>query len=178
MKKSSKKATSKASLLNWIAAALGLVAVVMLFLPFIGYSKEGFGITVSEWANGFTVVFGGDLGELEYFGFSFMNLLTVLLLLAGVALSVFAALKGNKMMAYGATACLLLAGIFFFCGNSFWVFASENLKDLDDKVVDALYEDTRKVFDLGVGAIIAGICSILAAISAVGSTVIDKLLKK
>ncbi|MBQ8657501.1 MAG: hypothetical protein IJ506_00010 [Clostridia bacterium] len=173
-----KKSMEKSVLLNWIAAGLGIVAVIMLFLPFIGYSKEVLGKTVSDWANGFTVTFGGDLGEVEYFGFSFMNLLTVLLLLAGVALSVLAALKGNKMMAYVAAACLLLAGIFFFCGNSFWVFSSENTKGLNEELVDALYQDAREGLGLGAGAIIAGICSILAAVSAAGSTVIDKLLKK
>jgi len=160
---------TKASLLNWISAVLGIVAVVMLFLPFL--SAEALGKT--ETVNGLSVIFGNEDKGLA---FSFMNFLTLLLVLGGIALAVLSALKGNKLASYGATLCLLLAGIFFFCGLNFFTLVIE--EGTPDKFVDGAYELARELYDLGVGAIIAGICSILAAISAVGSTVIDKLLKK
>ncbi len=76
-KKKSKKQIS--SIVSLISAALGIVALVMIFLPAIGVKDTETTYT------GLQIVFGykGTTG-VTIFEFSFMNLLTYLLVIAGV----------------------------------------------------------------------------------------------
>ena len=85
--------------LAFVAAVLGLVAVVMLFLPAIGIKDTDTTYT------GLQITFGckESLLGFEYtvFDFSFMNLLTYILAVVGIVFSVLSAVgKGSKFAAF------------------------------------------------------------------------------
>ncbi|MBQ8394541.1 MAG: hypothetical protein IJY63_03010 [Clostridia bacterium] len=140
-----------------IAAVLGLVAVISLFLPAIVLES-------GDKFPGFTTVFGYDKNvsgmKIPMLGFSFMNLLTYVLVIVGIVVAVLTYLgKGGKFMTWIAVACLLVAGIFFFCVRAF---------------ATVEYEPLKAVWSLGFGAILAGICSILGALSLATSKLLNK----
>ena len=153
-----------------IAALLGVVAIVMLFLPAVVAGENSF--------NGLKAVFGwtkttksivGTI-ETEMLKFSFMNLLSYILVAVGVVLSVLTFLgKGNKFFALIAAACFIVAAVFFFCTIPFTVVA-----DGWNKLASAIGGNIKEGWKLGAGPIIAAICSILAA----GTAVAPALLKK
>lgn len=150
------------------AAVAAVIALIMIFLPAIVVEEETY--------NGLKVIFGyteeesgmGITLKVEVFAFSFMNLLTYLLVIAGGVCGVLAFMKSDKpIFTWIAAACLALAGIFFFCSVGFTVL-SKDLVDLGA---------TKENFKLGAGAIIGGIVSILGALCAIAPTVL-KALKK
>ena len=150
------------------AAVAAVIALIMIFLPAIAVEEETY--------NGLKVIFGyteegsgmGITLKVEVFAFSFMNLLTYLLVIAGGVCGVLAFMKSDKpIFTWIAAACLALAGIFFFCSVGFTVL-SKDLVDLGA---------TKENFKLGAGAIIGGIVSILGALCAIAPTAL-KALKK
>lgn len=150
------------------AAVAAVIALIMIFLPAIVVEEETY--------SGLNVIFGYSEKresalitlETEIFAFSFMNLLTYLLVIAGGVCGVLAFIKSDKrIFAWIAAACLLVAGIFFFCSVGFTVL-SKGLVDLGV---------TKENFKLGAGAIVGGIVSILGALCAITPTVL-KALKK
>lgn len=154
------------------AAVAAVIALIMIFLPAVvlefmdqKHTYSGlnviFGYTEKESAMGITL-------KVEFFAFSFMNLLTYLLVIAGGVCGVLAFMKSDKpIFAWIAAACLALAGIFFFCSVGFTVLS----KDIVDLGV------TKENFKLGAGAVIGGIVSVLGALCAIAPTVL-KALKK
>lgn len=150
------------------AAVAAVIALIMIFLPAIVVEEETysglkviFGYTEKESGMGITL-------KVEVFAFSFMNLLTYLLVIAGGVCGVLAFMKSDKpIFTWIAAACLALAGIFFFCSVGFTVL-SKDLVDLGA---------TKENFKLGAGAIIGGIVSILGALCAIAPTAL-KALKK
>ncbi len=150
-------------LLTIVAAALGVIALVMLFLPAV--TAEG----ASDSYSGLDVVFGKSEEfaghKIEVFAFSFMNLVTYLLVIAGIVLSVMAFLgKGGGLMPVIAAAAFVVAAIFFFCTVSFVAFPGEYAKEASEA-----FQEYAK---LGAGPIIGGIVSILAAGANVGKIVL------
>lgn len=150
------------------AAVAAVIALIMIFLPAIAVEEGTY--------NGLKVIFGytekesgmGITLKVEVFAFSFMNLLTYLLVIAGGVCGVLAFMKSDKpIFTWIAAACLALAGIFFFCSVGFTVL-SKDLVDLGA---------TKENFKLGAGAIIGGIVSILGALCAIAPTAL-KALKK
>lgn len=150
------------------AAVAAVIALIMIFLPAIAVEEETysglkviFGYTEKESGMGITL-------KVEVFAFSFMNLLTYLLVIAGGVCGVLAFMKSDKpIFTWIAAACLALAGIFFFCSVGFTVL-SKDLVDLGA---------TKENFKLGAGAVIGGIVSILGALCAIAPTAL-KALKK
>ena len=93
-----KRKSSVGKPLSFVAAVLGVVAVVMLFLPAIGIKDTDTTYT------GLQITFGykESLLGFEYtvFDFSFMNLLTYILAVVGIVFSVLSAMgKGSKFAA-------------------------------------------------------------------------------
>jgi hypothetical protein len=141
------------------AVALGIIALIMVFLPSIA-PKIG---EAEETINGFKTAFGDDDNGLK---FSIMNCLTWALLIGGIACAVLSYMQpDNQLFGYIAIAALFVAGIFFFCALGFTQF------DVPKEYVDKV----KEYLELGSGSIIAGICSILAAICAAAPVVMDKL---
>lgn len=166
-----KKKISLALILSAVAALLGIVTIVMLAAPGISYTLEVFGQKATTKYSMAQLTFGNKDGG---FAFSFMNFLPFLLVIAGIALCVITALKGNKFTAFIAAVCFLAAGILFFCCKQLIVFDTGDLTgDLKDAAVE-IAKETIKEFKLGVGAILAGILSILAALASAGAAVLGK----
>ena len=144
------------------ALVLGVIAVIMIFLPSVVVEVMG----ESESWNGFVTAFGN---EDEGFKLGFMNLLNWLILIGGVVCAFLSWKKPEKkLFAYIAIAALLVAGIFFFCTVAF-----TNLDGVSKEVA----KEVKKFMDLGAGAIIAGICSILSALCVATPVVLDYLKK-
>lgn len=140
-----------------VAAVLGLIAAISLFLPAIVVGDNEF--------LGFTTAFGYEKKGVEYLSFSFMNLLTYLLVIGGTVCAVLAYFKKeNKLFAWISAVCFLVAGVLFF----FMIpFASPT-------AMWKLLGGFKKLAELGYGAILAGVCSILGAAAVVVAKLLDK----
>ena len=124
-----------------VAAIAGLVAVVFyLFLPVAKIA--GFS------ANGLDCMLGN--GDSEGGKFVFMMLVAVALLVAGAVVSYLSANKEGDLFKYVAAACFVVGAIFCFMSKDFWCSANS-------------LSSVKSYYDLGIGAIFAGICSIVAA---------------
>lgn len=154
-----------------IAAALGVIAIIMLFVPAVVVGED-------TSYNGWQAMFGytkttealGKEIKTEILAFSFMNLLSLILVAAGIVLCVLSFLgKGNKFFAFIAAACFIVAAVFFFLTLAFTMAGSSIT--LDGNLAQ---EKVKEGWKLGAGPIIAAILSILAA----GSSVAPALLKK
>lgn len=167
-----------------IAAALGVIAIIMFFLPavIIPATKMG-SVTIGEDTvyNGWQTMFGffekADNGDkIEYLAFTFMNLLTLILVAAGIVLCVLSFLgKGNKFFAFIAIACFIVAGVFFFLTVQFAFAGSAYATNLLGQELSQA--EAKKGWALGAGPIVGGILSILAGL-VVSVPVVVKLLKK
>lgn len=163
-----KKKCDLGLLVTLVAVLLGVVAVVMMFVPSVAVVDSD---TVYK---GTDMVFGLKtteplIGEVIYFEFSFMNMLTYILAIVGVVFTVLAFLgRGGKFAMLIATVAFALAGIFFLLQVSFCVPG----KDLEEFIsgVGGLFGEKVSVKDslkLGAGAIIGAICSFVSAIACV-----------
>ncbi len=143
-----------AKYLDLVLATLALVALVMIFLPAIVFGEGDFSVSY----NGIKTVFGYKektlIGSAEILGFSFMNLLTYLLVIAACVCGAVSSLKKNKLCLFVAIVAAIVAAIFFFCTVPFCA--------------------TKIKFSLGAGPIIGGICMILAAAAGVVKFVFGK----
>lgn len=153
-----KKTNQLGKIITLAAALLGLVAFIMFFLPAIAVKDTETTYT------GFQAIFGFKetvlKNEIAHLQFSFMNLLTLILLVAGIALTVLTIMgKGCKQLPLGAIAAFLIAGIFFFLTVAFCVPGEEI-----SSVVGAFGGNVKDGLKLAAGPIIGGICSILSAL--------------
>ena len=152
--------------LAFVAAVLGLAAVVMLFLPVIGIKDTDTTYT------GLQITFGykESLLGFEYtvFDFSFMNLLTYILAVVGIVFSVLSAVgKGSKFAAFIAAAAFAVSGVFFFLSVSY-TLPNEDAS----KIISFVGGDIKDALTLAYGAIIGGVASLLAAVCNLGKIVL------
>ena len=156
-----KSGSGLGKLLYFVAAALGVVAVVMMFARVAEYEvlKETVGFKGSEVVFGYT----NEL-DVETLKFSFMALLPYLLALVGVVLTLVNtfAKKNNKIFDFVSIVAFVAAGVLFFFMPSFMVFGKNAIisKNIDYK--------------LAFGAIISAI----AAIASGAVLLVKSLLKK
>ncbi|MBQ3219848.1 MAG: hypothetical protein IJB32_04580 [Clostridia bacterium] len=159
-----KKKKNKSFILSAVAALLGVISILMIFLPAISIKDS------ETTYSGLQIVFGftenGLLGKIVHFEFSFMNLLTYILIAVGVVFTVLGAMgKGSKFALFIALACFAVGAIFFFMQVAFCV----PNKDLESVVsgLGGLFNKDASIKDslsLAVGSIISAICAILSAI--------------
>lgn len=159
-----KKKKQQNNYLPLLSALLGIVAVVMIFLPAIAIKDSDTTYTGLQVAFGYSPEVLGK--KVEYFGFSFMNLLTYILVAVGVVFTVLGMFgKGSKFASFISAVAFIVAGVFFFLTVSYSV-PNENL----EKVVSgigSLFGESASLKDsltLAVGSIIGGICSALAGL--------------
>ena len=160
----SKRKSSKggANLYYGCAALLALVAVIMIFvvnLKIVGSLTE----VVYYENNGLNAIFGFKDGNIEVYSFSFMNLLTYLLLVAGlvlVVLKMFNVVK-SKIVDFVAMCLFVVSGIFFFLMPSF-------------AVCPYLTAYGATTIQLGIGAILAGVFALVSACVLVLKAVLKK----
>ena len=150
---------SLGKILTCVAAVLALVAFFMMFAP--AATMEGL-LGKTETLSGTDVTFGYESSGVKALGFS-ANIVTYILLVAGIACAVLAFLgKGGNIVRIVAAACFVVAGVFFFCSIAFASFYPEmDGGAAKDKLVEALKEK----LSLGVGSIVGGILSILSAVA-------------
>ena len=161
-----KRKSSVGKPLSFVAAVLGLAAVVMLFLPAIGIKDTDTTYT------GLQITFGykESLLGFEYtvFDFSFMNLLTYILAVVGIVFSVLSAVgKGSKFAAFIAAAAFAVSGVFFFLSVSY-TLPNEDAS----KIISFVGGDIKDALTLAYGAIIGGVASLLAAACNLGKIVL------
>ena len=154
-------------ILYLVAAALGVVAVVMMFVDTIKIpDTKILGETIEgEGFSGLKVAFGYKEEDMAIFKFSFMGLLPYVFVIAGAVLAVVNAVakKNNKILDYVAIALFVVSGVLFFCMPNFVVFA------------DTLAGKVAAEFDyeLAVGAIVSAISAVAS-----GAVIITKVLLK
>ena len=121
----------KKNLYKLIAAVLVVVALCLLFAPCIGLEIKNTDKLVDTYS-GFNAIFGytSDKLEIEYFSFSFMNLLTVLIVIAGAVLAFIKLPYGN----YISGGVLVLGAIFMFLMATFAV-SPEVIGKVNDTVL-------------------------------------------
>lgn len=167
--------------LGFGAALLALVAVIMMFLPGLSFTRMG----NDETYNVFKIAFGGkiaensNLGSKTVFKFNFLTCLSVILLILGLLFVVLSVAKiGNgKLMAFLGAVLLIVGGILMFCLVGFTSVTytiSNNTTTAKiteaNNVVVLLIENVK----LGTGAILAGVFGILGGVAALGKAVLDK----
>lgn len=152
------------SIAPFLSALLGIAAIVMIFLPAIGIKDSDTTYT------GIQVVFGYTaktmLGDVVHLNFSFMNLLTYILVAGGVVFTVLGMLgKGSKFASFISAVAFIVAGVFFFLTVSYCV-PNEGLENII-KGLGSLLGQSSSIKDsltLAAGSIIGGILSILAGL--------------
>ncbi len=148
------KALKKYAPLAAIVAAA--IAVICIFLPAISYEVLG----EKETWSGLKIAFGDKTWK-----FSILNLLPYLLVIAAGVLT-YLGKKGNKdLFELIAIVCFVVAAILFFLSLAVAV--------PDAKMTKEEIKAVKKLFDLGIGSIIAAIVSLLGA----GAVAIDRFVK-
>lgn len=164
MAKKKKLKKDQIKLINMIAACaavlFGIVAIVMMFVPSVKI------VDTDTVYTGLQVTFGlkedSLLGVQQIFAFSFMNLLTYILVIVGLVGIVLSFLnKGGKFIPFIAAACFLVAGVFFFLQVQYCIPGD----NLINNIVAGFGSNPKEALGLAAGAIVAGILSILASLA-------------
>ena len=154
-----------------VAVVFGVIAICLMFVNSTNYvTIAGDSKEVAKAYTGFQTVFGyketGLLGTAEVLKFSFLNLLSYLLVLAGTVLSLLSLLlkKKNKVFDFVAAVLFVVGGVMLFLQPVFTVA-------VEGYVYQGLLVTTK--FELGVGAVLSAVLSIVA-----GCTVCTKAILK
>lgn len=147
-----KKNKNVALAVSAIAVLLGVVAIVMMFVPSVGVKDS------DTTYKGMEVTFGYQrtvsLVKYTVFEFSIMNLISYILVAGGVVFTILGALgRGSKFAGFIAAGAFVVAGVFFFLMPQYTVINSEATRyfgNLNDNLT------------LGAGAIVSAVCSLLA----------------
>ena len=130
---------------------LAAVAIILLVAPGITLKSEYKALTAMGAAENYSmanITFGykNALGA-AVFKFSFPNLLTYILIAAGMVCAVIALLgKGGKIVSFVACGLFLVGGVLYFCAGKLLV--NDNPSDY---------------YTIGIGSILGGVFSILAS---------------
>ena len=152
---------------GYFALLMAIVSLCMIFCTAIVYTVPN-ADPVSY--SGLNVVFGfkepqASIGnskyETEWFKFSFMNLLTYILLIVGIVFSVLRlAGKKSKLFTIITAACFIVAGVFMFLTIPYSIVGAGQLTG--ELLLDKQY------MSLGAGAIIGGVFACAAGAYKVG----------
>ena len=167
MAKKKKKKSNLGKILSFAAIVFGVVAVAMIFVAavktpnveFLGKNIEG------ESLSGLKIAFGYSEENLECLSFSTFALMPYVLALVGTVLTALNTFgkKSSKLFDFISMTAFVAAGVMFFLMPGFIVFA-ETLTGIVLKAIE---------WELAIGAIVSGACSILA-----GTAVAVKTFKK
>ena len=154
----------KKKIISLAQIALGALALIMVFLPFL---KAG-----DETVNGLKVIFGSEDYGLK---FSFMGLVLFLLVIAIIVLPVIKFLKPEKakLLNIITLVCAVVAAILFFCACTSFV-TSLDTDGVPAEWKDELVKQFFEALDLGIGAILGGIIAILSGAAAAVDTFVIK----
>lgn len=148
---------------GFVAILLALAAIGFMFAPAIVYGTGDDPTTFTAFQTmfGYTkrIQIGGGLyRDVQYFDFSFMVLLTLILIAAGIVLSVMKMLMGGKSKLFTliTTACFIVAGVLLF------MLIPLSVPHVYNEGSWAQYSLSKDNMTLGWGAIVAAICSLIA----------------
>lgn len=155
-----KKSSQLISLITVASCILGLVAVVMMFLPAIGVKDSDKTYTGLQIAFGYkTQILGTDVA---IFNFSFMNLLTYILALAGTVVALLGLVGKNfagALFRFVAAGCFIVSAVFFFLSLNFCL-----PNDTASSVMTFLGGNIKEIGTLAAGSIIGGCAAGLAGL--------------
>lgn len=146
---------------GFVAILLALAAIGFMFAPAIVYGTGDDPTTYTAFQTmfGYTSKSGDRIVVTRtWLDFSFMNLLTLILIAAGIVLSIMKMLMGgkSKLFTFITTACFIVAGVFLFMTVTFTV------PHVSDNAAERLGDLSKSNMTLGWGAIVAAICSLIA----------------
>lgn len=146
---------------GFVAILLALAAIGFMFAPAIVYGTGDDPTTFTAFQTmfGYTSKSGDRIVVTRtWLDFSFMNLLTLILIAAGIVLSVMKMFVGGKSKLFTliTTACFIVAGVFLFMTVTFTV------PHVSDNAAERLGDLSKSNMTLGWGAIVAAICSLIA----------------
>lgn len=191
MGKTKSKSSGKgflSGLLAVVAIALGIVAIVFMTSPILTSETDNSLFTATLTIPGFALAFGGEttidvlmkIGNISSSSNGTIDmhvgaLMMFIVLLVGIVLSLTSLLlkifkvKGGvfKALAFVAFLCFLAAGIMFFC-------AQPICGDIAKYEYNGASIDFSDSLKLGYGAILSGILSIVAGVSAAASAIVAK----
>ena len=164
-----KSGSGLGKLLYLIAAALGVVAIVMMFVETIKVPDTDLGALGNiegEGYSGLKVAFGYKEESVAIFKFSILGLLPYLLTLVGVVLTIVNSLakKTNKIFDFISIASFIIAGVLFFI--------MPNLVVCADTIVGKIAAEID--YTLAFGAIVSAIATIASG----AVLLVKSLLKK
>lgn len=149
-----RKKSNNSMLVLLVTLLFAVVSIVMLFLPGIKGKLLGSEYTSFQVAFGCSEVVWGE--KVQILDASFTAMLPIILLVVGVVLVVLKLVVMQKSGLIALLACVafVAAGVLFFMMPNF------------------VAGDDIGLFELAYGAIVAGVCSVLAGLSSIGSVLV------
>lgn len=165
----------KKRLLAIAGGLAGFAIAFMLFADTVSMEIQGQGGTL----NGTEVIFGYKESGYQFFGFSFMNFLTILIGIVGVVFLALAEKKKNKMYKYISIACFAVSGIMCFFTAEFVAQGKGMEKFYDDMGLSSAENKMACELMMGLlepafGAILGGIILLLASVAVILDVVYAK----
>ena len=161
-----KKKNSVSKYTSLLAILLAIASACMIFCTAIVYKVSdsanpvnftGMQVTFGYTANALEGITSSIKADINYFAFSFMNLLPYILLLVGIVFAVLKVVGGknnSKMFSFVAAACFIAGGVLMFCVVPFSVLGTNEL-------VQTFSVLKKQYMSLCLGAIVGGVLGIL-----------------
>ena len=176
-----KQSKQLGKLLAFASAIVGLVAVIMIFLPQIVAASEN-----SDTAyNGIAIAFGKQISKigtennyiLTKVDFSFLNLLCYLLVVVGL-LQICGICK-SKLVTFISAIAFIAGGVLFFFALNFSSISTITVTSIGktNPVVKKFADfnsENATAWKLGTGAIVGGTMAILAGVENIGRALLSK----
>ncbi len=153
---------------GFAAILLALASIGFMFAPAIVYGTGDDPATYTLFQAMFgyteTISYRGLSYTKAMFDFSFMNLLSLILLAAGIVFSVLKMLSGKnaKLFTLITTACFIVAGVFLF------MVITYAIPHVSDNAIEKLLDLSKDSMKLGWGAIVSAICALIAGACKLG----------
>ena len=152
-----RKRSSAGLVLGAVAILAGIAAAAMLFLPAVAVKDSETTYTGLQIALGYSEKLP-VIGAVAIFKFSFMNLLTYILAVAGVLFAVAGALgRGGKLLSFIAAAAFIASGVFFLLSPSFCI-----INDTVSSVITLFGGNVAENLSLAVGSIVGAVAAFVA----------------
>lgn len=158
---------------GFAAILLALASIGFMFAPAIVYGSGDDPTTYTLFQamfgyNETITIVGNITANVKYFDFSFMNLLTLILLAAGIIFSVLKILSGKnaKLFTLITTACFIVAGVFLFMVVPYAIASTNDVTIGGINL--AKYSLSKDKMTLGWGAIVSAICALIAGACKLG----------
>ena len=152
---------------GFTAILLALASIGFMFAPAIVYGEGDNATTYTAFQTmfGYTSKTGDRIVVTRtLLDFSFMNLLTLILLAVGIVFSVLKMLSGKnaKLFTLITTACFIVAGVFLFMTITF------TDPHVSTNTAEKLFDLSKDNMTLGWGAIVSAICALIAGACKLG----------